>query len=91
MTMQPYTTEEIKTLLEIHKFTKKTLLDRIKLIEAVVKYGEKLRCVAMHMPVDKETLDRWLTESGAAEAAIQKTKQEITEIEQEISNLEVQL
>jgi len=91
MAVQPYTTEEIKTLLKINGLTKQALVDRIVVIEAILQYGEKLRYEVVRMLVGEETFNRWLTEPGAAEAAIQKMKAQIAEIDREISNLEAQL
>jgi len=91
MAIQPFTTEEIKTLLEICRFRKKALLDRILLIAGVVECGEKLRFGTVHLLVGEEKFNRWVAESGAGEAAIQELKDEIQEVEEEMSNLEAQL
>jgi len=91
MVVQPYTTEEIKVLLEINKLTRKALIQRITLIGAILEYGGKLRSGRLRLIVGEDTLNRWLTEPGAAQAEIERSKKEIKEIEAEISNLEAQL
>lgn len=91
MAVQPYTTGEIKTLLEINRLMKQALVDRIVVIEAVMAYGQKLRYETVRMIVGEETLDRWLTKAGAAEAEIEKLREEIAEIEREMTDLEAQL
>jgi hypothetical protein len=91
MAVEPYTTEEVKTLLEINRFTKQALLDRIVIIETLIAYGEKLRYEIVHMLVSEETFNRWRTEPGAAEAEIVKLREEIAKIEGEITDLEAQL
>jgi len=91
MAVEPYTSEEIKTLLEINRFMRQSLVDRIVVIEALLAYGEKLKYEVVRMLVGEQTFNRWLNEPGAAEEAIRKTKEEIAELDQEISNLEAQL
>jgi cell division protein FtsB len=91
MAVQPYTTEETKNLLEINRLMRQALVDRIVVIEALLAYGEKLRYEVVRLIVGEETFKRWLTVPGAGEAEIERLREEITEIEQEISDLEAQL
>ncbi|MGO9372513.1 MAG: hypothetical protein ACLQBD_10500 [Syntrophobacteraceae bacterium] len=91
MRKRTYSLEGIKAILESKRIQRDCLIRQQEMIGLILKHGEELRSVTMLWLAGEDNFNRWVSEPASAEASIERSKELLAKVEQEIASLEAQL